>query len=157
MDATRSPKVLPTRQVIALVRHSLDVSGQAYVRVTGDSMRPLLRHLRDGVILVPPWRIRRGDIVLFDRQNGRCALHRVLRAGKTGFTMAGDAQWHLEENLPYGQIVGVVSCIDRGGRKIPRENLFLKMYTFVVTPVTFLRIKGWRALKRLLKPDRNAG
>ena len=86
-----SVRVLPTEQYFSLVRQQLAETGQAFVRVTGVSMQPLLRHLRDGVVLGPPQRLRRGDIVLFDRLNGRYALHRVIRVGKNGFTMAGRA------------------------------------------------------------------
>ena len=133
-------RVIPTETYFALVRRSLAETGRAYVRVTGDSMRPLLRHLRDGVVIVPPGRVRAGDIVLFDRRNGRYALHRVIYKGKNGFVMAGDNQWHLERALPYGQILGVVDEIVRDGRRIARKNVFLKMYSWIVTGLTFPRI-----------------
>lgn len=134
MSDKRIPlKVLPTETYFSMVRQALSDHGQAFVRVTGVSMLPLLHHLRDGVVLVPCQTVRSGDIVLFDRKNGRYALHRVIRTGKNGFTMAGDNQWHLEKDLPYDQIVGVVSCIIRGGRSISCENFALKMYARAVT------------------------
>ena len=74
-----SVHVMPTKEYFALIQRILDETGQAYVRVTGMSMWPLLYHLRDGVLLVRPEHIRTGDIVLFDRQNGRYALHRVIQ------------------------------------------------------------------------------
>jgi signal peptidase I len=128
------------------VKEQLSEHGQAFVRVTGTSMQPLLQHLRDGVVLIPPKEIRRGDIVLFDRKNGRYALHRVIRKGKTGFSMAGDHQWHMEENLPYDQVIGVVSCIQRKGKSIPRDNFFLRAYGATVTMMTRPRIKIWKGI-----------
>ncbi len=151
-------RILPTEQYFALVRQQLAENGQAYVRVTGVSMMPLLRHLRDGVIVVPPEKVRLGDIVLFDRRNGRYALHRVVWKGKKGFSMAGDNQWHMEKNLPYDQIVGVAAAIDRNGRRIPRENFFLKMYALTVTAFTFPRIylgKLAGKLKKLFSPSKS--
>lgn len=114
-------------------------------------MRPLLRHLQDGVAIVPPESIHRGDIVLYDRRNGRYALHRVIRKGKDGFTMAGDNQWYFETDLPYDQIVGVVSDIQRGEEWIPCSNIFLRFWTFLVTWLTFPRIYIWKAFVRLGK------
>lgn len=150
--------VIPTEAYFAMVRQSLADTGQAYVRVTGVSMTPLLRHLRDGVIIVPPERVRVGDIVLFDRRNGRYALHRVIWKGKRGFAMAGDHQWYAERGLPCDQIIGVVSCIDRNGRRIPRENFLLKMYALTVAVLAFPRITLWKAarkLKKLLCPSKS--
>ncbi len=150
-------KTLPTEEYFALVRQTLSEQGRAFVRVTGNSMRPLLRHIRDGVVIVPLVRVRRGDIVLFDRGDGRYALHRVIRAGKDGFVMAGDSQWYLEKDLPYGQIVGVAGSVVRGGRSIPCENVFLRIYGFLVTLFAFPRIWIRQQAIRLLKAVRRKG
>ncbi len=155
MTGSRAPvQILPTETYFDLVRCQLEGSGQAYVRVTGSSMQPLLRHLRDGVVIEPPARIRTGDIVLFDRRNGRYALHRVIRRGKRGFTMAGDNQWHMEHNLPYDQVVGVVTVIVRNGRRVSRNNLSLKIYTWTVTFLAFPRIYLQKAVGKLVEPFR---
>ncbi len=116
MSMTDTSRTISTETYFAIVRQSLLDTGQAYVRVTGTSMTPILRHLRDGVMLVPPRHVRTGDIVLFGRRNGRYALHRVIFKGRKGFVMAGDNQLHLERNLPYSQIIGVVSAIERDGK-----------------------------------------
>lgn len=152
-----SVRILPTEQYFALVRQQLSENGQAFVRVTGNSMRPLLHHLRDGVILSPPGRIRKGDIVLFDRRNGHYALHRVIRAGKNGFIMAGDHQWHMEMDLPYDQVVGVAAAIVRRGRRISRNNFFLKVYSLALTTFAFPRIYLRKAIGRAIKPFRRSG
>lgn len=151
---TAPVRVIPTEEYFFLVRRQLAENGQAYVRVTGSSMMPLLRHLRDGVIIVPPEKVRRGDIVLFDRLNGRYALHRVIRVKKDGFTMAGDNQWHVENGLPYGQIVGVAAWIDRGGKMMPCNNFFLVILSFLLTSLTLPRIYLRKAVSRLAKPFR---
>ena len=151
-------KVLPTETYFSTVKKQLDENGQAFVRVTGTSMQPLLKHLTDGVIIVPPESIHTGDIVLFDRRNGRYALHRIIRKKKDGFTMAGDNQWYFETGLPYNQIIGVVDAIERNGKRIPRNNIFLKIYSFVMTQLTFPRIYIRTALiqmKRLLDQSGN--
>lgn len=150
----RAVHVLPTETYFSLVRQMLSENGQAYVRVTGVSMWPLLRHLQDGVVIVPPEKIRTGDIVLFDRRNGRYALHRVVHKGRQGFTMAGDNQWHVERDLPYDQIVGVAASIHRNGRYIPCGKFSVKMYAMAVTLLTMPRIYLRQLIRFLLKPFR---
>ncbi len=150
-------RTMPAAQYFALVRQSLQDTGQAYVRVTGASMRPLLRHRRDGVILGRPETLRRGDIVLFDRGDGRYALHRVIRLRPTGFDMAGDHQRNVETDLPYAQVVGVVTAVDRGGRRISRSNFFFQLLAFLLPRLAELRINVRKALtagRSLLKRGR---
>ena len=160
MDAERDGvtyKVLPTEEYFSMVKKQLSEDGQAFVRVTGNSMQPLLKHLRDGVIIVPPTSIHTGDIVLFDRKNGRYALHRVIRKKQDGFSMAGDNQWYFETGLPYDQIVGVTDTLVRNGKKISCNNIFVKIYAFWVTLLTVPRIYLWRAIVRLGKMIRHPG
>jgi len=149
-----SIRVIPTETYFALVRQMLADNGQARVRVTGDSMRPVFRHLRDSVLLVPAERIRPGDVVLFDRQNGRYALHRVIGTGKRGFTMMGDNQRHIERNLPYDQVVGVVRALYRDDQYISTETFFWKKFSFAARLSAYPRMYIWtaaRGLWRVLK------
>lgn len=95
--------------------------------------------------------IHPGDIVLFDRQNGRYALHRVIRTKRTGFSMAGDNQWHIEANLPYEQIVGVVTCIERNGHRLSSKNLLIKAYSYIVVLFTYPRIFIYKGVRRLIR------
>lgn len=151
-----SVRILPTEAYFTLVKRQLSEHGQAYVRVTGMSMWPLLRHLRDGVIIVPPGRVRAGDIVLFDRRNGRYALHRVIRVTGNSFSMAGDNQRHMETGLPLEQVVGVVTEIDRGGRRISCRNFFLEIYSRALTSLAWPRIYLRKAVGKLIGPLRRS-
>ena len=156
-EGSKVLKVLSTETYFALVRQQLSEKGEAFVRVTGISMKPLLFHLRDGVIIVPPDKIRLGDIVLFDRLNGRYALHRVVHKGEKGFTMAGDNQWFMERGLSYEQVVGVVSAIVRKGKRISAENLFMKIYALALTCLTFPRIYLWKVVRPVANLFRRHG
>lgn len=117
-------------------------------------MWPILHHLRDGVVISSHEPVHVGDIVLFDRLDGHYALHRVIRKGRNGFTMAGDNQWHMERLLPYDQIMGVAVVLDRNGCRVARNNFFIKSYAITVTALTFPRIYLWKMIQRLCKPFR---
>lgn len=125
--------------------------------MTGSSMMPLLHHMRDRVEIKPGIKVRLGDIVLYDRQNGRYALHRVVRKKRDSFTMVGDNQWYIDYNLSYNQIVGVVTAVERNGKRIARENVFMKLYSLMLTTAAFPRIYLWKAIQKLLKPFRHSG
>ena len=131
---------IPTEEYFSIVREQLASEGKAYVRVTGSSMMPLLHHMEDRVVIVPPNKIRLGDVVLYDRQNGRYALHRVIGKSKSEFSMAGDNQYHIEKNLDYGQIIGVVSAIERGEKLKSYDSFSLRLYTFWVILISRPRI-----------------
>ena len=145
-------RTLPTEQYFAIIKEQLALSGTAYVRVTGVSMHPMLCHLRDSVILVPPTRIRVGDIVLFERGNGRYALHRVILKTGRGFYMAGDNQWHYEANLPYAGIVGVASHIVRDGKTLDVRRFPQVLFAAFITAAAFPRIFVYRMLRSLYRP-----
>ena len=149
MPGTESIHVLPTDTYFAIIRQTLAETGQARVRVTGMSMWPLLHHLRDTVVIVPPTELHFGDIILYDRRNGKYALHRVVHKKRDSFTMAGDNQWYLDRNLSYNQVVGIVTEINRNGRNISCKNLLIKIYALLVAFFSFPRIYLWRIIKKL--------
>ena len=151
------PESLPGSTYFLLVHQMLADSGEAFVRATGTSMMPLLHHLRDGVTIVPPDRIRLGDIVLFDRKNGRHALHRVVCLGRDTFSMAGDAQWHVETGLPRSQIVGVASIIHRDGKSIPASGFPMRAYAIAAACLTYPRVCLWRAVRPVVNLLRRRG
>jgi signal peptidase I len=90
--------VLDTQAFLDMVCELLH-EGQTHVAVpvAGSSMVPFL-HNGDTVYLdLPDTPIKRGDIVLYTRSNGRYVLHRVYKVKKDGsYIMVGDAQTQLE-------------------------------------------------------------
>lgn len=101
--------------------------------VSGYSMSPTLRHGKDRVFLVSPvnMKIRRLDIVLFQRKDGKYLLHRIIRCkSKNYYVLNGDAQTWTEE-IDRGQIKAVVKAIDRSGRIIDSNSPIYSFYAFL--------------------------
>lgn len=97
--------------------------------VTGYSMEPFLRNLKDSALLVSKdfRKIRKRDIVLFERKDGKIVLHRVIRKmDGEKFLVNGDSQlW--TETVELKQILAVVTEIERNGKRIRCEsNLIYK-------------------------------
>jgi len=85
--------------------------------VTGGSMAPALRHLKDRVYISPLGRRpRRGDILLTTMPGNRCLLHRVVRTQGNAVFYRGDALRTQEGPLPLSEVIGIVTMVERDGR-----------------------------------------
>lgn len=89
--------------------------------VNGVSMMPLLRDGLDTVYFssLDGRKIRRGDIVLYERANGQFIMHRVYKVCKDGtFSIVGDNQVQIEQGVTQNQLRAYVPLIMRNGKKI---------------------------------------
>lgn len=87
--------------------------------ITGSSMNPFLVHGRDTVYLSSLTRpVRRGDMLLYRRENGSYVLHRVFKAVPESLTMIGDAQTILEPGIQPEQVIAVVTRVERKGKPL---------------------------------------
>ena len=87
--------------------------------ITGNSMSPFLIHGRDTVYLSRLTRsARRGDVLLYRRDNGAYVLHRVYAVKAEGYTMVGDAQTELESGIRPDQVVAVMTRATRKDKEL---------------------------------------
>lgn len=87
--------------------------------ITGNSMSPFLIHGRDTVYLSRLTRpVRRGDMLLYQRESGGYVLHRVYKAAPEGLTMIGDAQTELEPGIQPEQVIAIVTRVERKGKPL---------------------------------------
>lgn len=69
----------------------VDQGNEVLLVVVGHSMEPFLVHERDQVLLSPITReVRKGDIILYQREDGQYILHRICRIGADGYDLVGD-------------------------------------------------------------------
>ena len=99
-------------------------------RVKGFSMLPVIRNMRDDVILYPckPDELKPLDIVLF-RFNGRHILHRIIRMDEDKFIIQGDGIYAFQEFCTKDDIVGKVEFIIRGDRQISVHSKAFTRYS----------------------------
>lgn len=84
--------------------------------VSGSSMSPFLVHGRDTVYLSRiSGEVKKGDVLLYRRDNGAYVLHRVHKIENNTFTMVGDAQTYLEKGIRPDQIIAVMTSAVRKG------------------------------------------
>ena len=97
--------------------------------ITGNSMSPFLIHGRDTVYLSRLTRpVRRGDMLLYRRENGNYVLHRVFKAGPESLTMIGDAQTVLEPGIQPEQVIAIVTRVERKGKQLAPGSFWWEFF-----------------------------
>lgn len=97
--------------------------------ISGGSMSPFLIGGRDTVYLGRVTRpIRRGDVLLYQRTNGRYVLHRVFDVTDSGLTMVGDAQTVLEYGIREDQIIAIMTRAVRKGKDLSPGDLMWEFF-----------------------------
>lgn len=120
-------KIVDMKTLEPSIREIIDVGGCVKLTVTGSSMLPTLVEKRDCVILVKPEKLKKTDIILYQRSNGDYVLHRIVKISKEGLYLCGDNQTAIEFPIFPQQVIAVVSAIVRKGKFIENSNLGYKI------------------------------
>ena len=118
-------------ELLPMIEESFRQGMTVTLGVTGNSMLPLFRDKRDSVILAAcdPKALRRGDVPLYRRPDGRFILHRILKVENETYTLAGDAQKELEVGLPKTCVIAVMTGFIRKGKTVSCRSLPYRMYS----------------------------
>ena len=133
------------------IREIVEVGGVVRLVVTGHSMLPTLVEKRDSVLLVKPNKIKKGDIVLYQRKNGDYVLHRIVKKKNGIFYLCGDNQTAVEYPIYKEQIFGLVTGIVRKGKIIPVTDVKYRIASSVWTNFIKLRpfiLRNYVKMKR---------
>ena len=108
---TNTSESLPRTIPELLENHTIQVQPQGY------SMYPLFVPGRDSAVIEKADcdRLKKGDVILYRRENGILVLHRICRITKDGFYTVGDNQTAVEGPLTASQISGKLIHIIRNG------------------------------------------
>lgn len=137
-----------------LLKASLAAGKNVRFKPQGISMLPMLRQGIDSVVLSPlPQKLKKYDLPLYKREDGKYILHRIVKAGDT-YTCIGDNQFVLEPGLKHEQMIGVVTAFTRGEKKISTKAFSYQLYCRIwhySRPVRHFWRRGIGWLKRHLK------
>lgn len=111
-------KQIPNDWFFAWVETEIAEDRPVRFRLKGDSMFPLLRNGRDGVLLHPctAEELAPMDVVLF-RYRGKHVLHRILRREGDMLFLQGDGSFVAKETCTVSDVVGKVREIVRPSGK----------------------------------------
>ena len=101
-------------QLMPLFRERLEKGQTVRFMPRGISMLPMLRQGIDSVVLSPlPEKLKKYDLPLYQRPNGKYILHRIVGVGDT-YTCLGDNQYDKEYGVEHQWMIGLVTAFYRG-------------------------------------------
>ena len=125
MEIKEHLTIVSPEQIMEPLLALLDEAPAVPLVISGSSMTPFLVPRRDTVYLSKiSGPLKRGDMVLYQRSNGRYILHRILRAGPDSYTMVGDAQTKPEHGIRREQILAIVTAVRRKGRLLQKGSFW---------------------------------
>ena len=113
------------------IERSIKELGYAVAPITGTSMLPLLKEGRDRVELEPRCqeRSKKGDVVLYKKNDGTLVLHRIIRVENGEFfTVLGDHQFNNAERVNKNEIIDVACGFFIKGRYGTEKTRWYRMY-----------------------------
>lgn len=153
-----SPKTAPSavfasmEDFMPIIEERLAAGHSVELSPRGVSMLPLIREGKDSVILSPTGgKLKKYDLPLYLRRDGKYVLHRVVAIKDDGYTMAGDNQYVYERGISHDQIIAVVSAIRRGGRLFFAANPLYRLYVVFWHHTRSLRHFAVRVVRRIKK------
>ena len=113
------------------IERSIKELGYAVAPIAGTSMMPLLKEGRDRVELKPYCheRLKKGDVVLYKKNDGTLVLHRIIKTENGEFfTVLGDHQFNNDEWVNKNQIIAVACGFFIKGRYGTEKTRWYRMY-----------------------------
>ena len=151
---SRQIQIAPIEELMPLIREQLAAGRNVEFSPKGVSMLPMLRQGINTVVLSPlPEKLKKYDIPLYQRSNGKYVLHRIVKVGST-YTCIGDNQFQKETGLRHDQMIGVVTFFSRGERSVSVSNFAYRLYCRVwhySRPVRHFLRRVKNRLRRMFK------
>lgn len=118
-----------TVQYVSMLRSLVEEGKDVSLLISGSSMTPFLVHHRDTILFGQPNReLRKGDMVFYQRRDGRFVMHRIYKVKPEGYYIVGDAQTEIEGPVERDQIFALVKKAQRKGKWIGPENFWWKFF-----------------------------
>ena len=129
---TAPDRRVDTVEYVSALRELIEQGHEVALPVAGSSMTPFLGDGRDRVFLRAPERpLRRGDVVLYRRDNGPYVLHRIHRVRGDSYDIVGDAQTEIERGVRRDQIFAVATRAERKGKLILPGTPYWRFFQYV--------------------------
>lgn len=130
--------------LMPMIREKLDLGAEVSLISSGSSMYPLFRHRQDTFCLTKAAgeHVKKYDMILYQRDNGRYILHRIVGIGEKGYILRGDNQYRNEYPIRADQVIAKVCSFCRKGRQTSCENIWYRIYAVIWVNTVFLRRKA---------------
>ena len=121
----------------------LKEKGFVIANIYGTSMYPMLRQGIDTVHIVKiNDKLKRNDVILFQRDNGKYVLHRLLKFKNGKYVFCGDNQFKKDYTIKDHNLIGIMDGFYRKEKYILKNNFWYKVYYHLVPifrPFVFIK------------------
>lgn len=105
------------------MKEQIDSGKTVVFSPNGTSMLPLIRPNIDRVMLKKaPRKLKKYDLPLYLREDGKFILHRVVGENDDGYIMCGDNQFEREYGVKDGQILALACGMYKGDSLFPFDG-----------------------------------
>lgn len=138
-------RVVDTREYVSVLREIAEEGKVVSMRIAGNSMSPFLCHNRDYIYFTKPDRkLRKGDMVFYQRDSGQYVMHRICRVRPEGYYLVGDAQTQIEGPLRREQIFARIIRVKRKGRILEPGDFWWEFFEHVwIRIIPARRFTAW--------------
>lgn len=145
-------KFIHLKELMPIIIEKLNNDGEVIFTPNGISMRPMLEGGRDIVTLSKVNRkLKKYDLPLYQRNDGKYILHRVVKVCKNGtYTMRGDNQIYNEKGITDEQIIAVVTRFVRKGKEYNVTNISYRFYCVFWSFIRLIKL-SFDLFKRLIR------
>lgn len=135
-----SDNILNLDEMDDIISAVIKNDGKVSIIASGVSMEPFIKNKKDVVTLVEAGRkLRKGDVPLYRRGNGKVVLHRVIGEDKNGYIMRGDNQWTNEYGIKDENILALLYSVKKGSRELKKDSAFCRLYEFFLPLIRLLK------------------
>lgn len=123
---------IDTKVYLSFLKEMIEQNMDVSIVISGNSMSPFLVNQRDVIYLSKINRkLKKGDLVLYQRLSGQYVVHRIVKVKKSGYYLAGDNQIAIEGPILDKQIFGLVTKVKRKGKWIEAGNFWWEFFEHV--------------------------
>lgn len=123
---------IDTKIYLSFLKEMIEQNTDVSIVISGNSMSPFLVNQRDVIYLSKINRkLKKGDLVLYQRLSGQYVVHRIVKVKKSGYYLAGDNQIAIEGPILDKQIFGLVTKVKRKGKWIEAGNFWWEFFEHV--------------------------
>lgn len=130
----------------------IDTYEECIFSPVGNSMLPLIQEGLDTVQLIKVSRkLKKNDVILYLRADGRYVLHRIVRVHKNGFDLLGDNQVAIERNVQQSQVIALLVGIYKKEKYLPTTSFLYRFYVkkqFWVRVMRSIKISIKKCIKK---------
>ncbi len=129
---------------------ALKSKNEVEVLTQGKSMEPLFKEHRDiAVISRVEKPFKKGDVVLYSRDNKSFILHRIVKIKDNSLIIKGDNNLNFERDIKKEDIIGILTALYRKGRYMTAKDIRFKAFA-VFSKIRYPFIYVYRKLRHFL-------